>query len=103
MSNQPVSADPLPSDASTEDETSGRRPIKQMLAWAMGDREMEANALAEETAAKSGVTKEEALDAAKVAVADAHGDTGVSENDEPSSDVARPDDVVNEINELNAQ
>jgi hypothetical protein len=71
------------------------RPIKQMLAWAMGDRQMEAEALAAETSATTDLTEDEALEAAKLAIADAHSDTGITDPDaEPTSDVARPSDVV---------
>jgi hypothetical protein len=83
------------------EESNAARPIKQMLAWAMGDRDMEAKALADETAATTGLTQEEALDAAKAAVAEAHSDTGIADPDvQPNSDVARPSDVVEATKEL---
>lgn len=80
-------------DTEPHEESEAARPIKQMLAWAMGDREMEAEALAKETAEKTGIPDEVALDAARHAIAEAHGDTGVTEKDPSTSDVARPSDV----------
>jgi hypothetical protein len=82
-------------NAAPEEDSDTARPLKQMLAWAMGDREMEAKALAAETAAESDMTEDEALQAAKKAIADAHSDTGILDPDaQPSSDVARPSAVV---------
>jgi hypothetical protein len=68
---------------------------KQLLAWATGDRDLEASALAEQTAELTELTTEEALPAAKIAVADAHGDTGAKrEADNRPSDVAQTSDVI---------
>jgi hypothetical protein len=91
METEPTSAPDQPTEAATASDSA--RPIKQMLAWAVGDREMEAEALAKETAETTGVPKEVALEAARHAIADAHGDTGVAEKGSSSSDVARPSDV----------
>jgi hypothetical protein len=67
---------------------------KQLLSWATGDRDREADALANQTEELTDLSKDEALPAAKVAVADAHGDTGVSETDPERSDIADPTDVA---------
>ncbi|MEZ5232785.1 MAG: hypothetical protein AB7W59_08185 [Acidimicrobiia bacterium] len=57
---------------------------KQLLHWATGDREAEAEALADD----AGVD----LEAAETAVKEAHGDLGVDRTD-PSTDVADADDA----------
>jgi hypothetical protein len=85
--------DTEPETAVDKETSDAARPIKQMLAWAMGDREMEAEALAEETAKQTSVSQQDALQAARLAIAEAHGDLGVSDKDPFSSDVARPSDV----------
>ncbi len=64
--------------------------LRQKLSWATGDRDREAEALADRA---EGVTKHDA----KVAVAQAHGDDGVSESevDEPAheDEIAKPSDA----------
>jgi hypothetical protein len=101
MSTPEMSNPETESEPTATEQSNSARPIKQMLAWAMGDREMEAKALADETAATTDLTSEEALDAAKTAIAQAHSDTGIADPDKhPTSDVARPSDVINATEEL---
>jgi hypothetical protein len=96
---------PLDADAVTqvEDEngsndSAAEKPTgKQLLAWVTGDRDREAKALAEQTAKVTDLTVEEALPAAKVAVGDAHGDSGIAAADDDRSLVAKPSDVAKAI------
>ena len=62
------------------DKDDDKPSLRQKLSWATGDREREAEALAD--ASPPGVSEHDA----KVAVARAHGDDGVSEDevDEPA-------------------
>ena len=75
-------------DAGKDDD---KPSLRQKLSWATGDREREAEALADNS--PEGVTKHDA----KVAVARAHGDDGVSESevDEPApeDEIASPSDA----------
>lgn len=85
-------------DEETDEKSHKKRPWKQMFAWVTGDREMEARVLAEESASRTDLTPEQALQAAKVAVADAHSDGGIRGSEETTaSDVARPSDVVDAV------
>jgi hypothetical protein len=80
--------------ASDEDAPTEKRSFKQALAWATGDRDMEAKELAKKSTDENADDDEtDLLPAAKAAVADAHGDTGVRADDAPTSDVATPTDV----------
>ena len=75
-------------DADKDDD---KPSLRQKLNWATGDRDREAEALADRS--PEGVTKHDA----KVAVARAHGDDGVSEDevDEPApeDEIAKPSDA----------
>lgn len=71
------------SPTSDDDSTTAR----QLLHWATGDREAEAEALAD--AAGPEVDKDDAEEAVKRA----HGDLGVDEKDASDSDVAHPADA----------
>jgi hypothetical protein len=74
-------------DADKDDKPS----LRQKLNWATGDRDREAEALADSS--PEGVTKHDA----KVAVARAHGDDGVSEPEieepAPEDEIAKPSDA----------
>lgn len=70
------------------DADSNRPTARQLLHWATGDREAEAEALSD--AAGEDVSDEDAEQAVK----EAHGDLGVEPGDDPDdSDVADPDDA----------
>ena len=73
------------------DKDDDKPSLRQKLSWATGDREREAEALADHS--PEDVTKHDA----KVAVARAHGDDGVSESevDEPApeDEIASPADA----------
>ena len=73
------------------DKDEDKPSLRQKLSWATGDREREAEALADRS--PDGVTKHDA----KVAVARAHGDDGVAppEVDEPApeDEIASPEDA----------
>ena len=66
--------------------------FRQRLSWLTGDRDSEAEALADTVAAPS-AAGETVLAAAKKAVSEAHGDSSVAESDPVTSDVANRDDV----------
>lgn len=66
--------------------------FRQRLSWLTGDRDSEAEALADTVAAPSSAG-ETVLAAAKKAVSEAHGDSSVAESDPVTSDVANRDDV----------
>jgi hypothetical protein len=83
-----------PEEASPEELEAPKATGKQLLAWVTGDRDREAEALAEQTAERTDLTKKDVLPASKIAVADAHGDSGVGAADEERSDVATPSDVT---------
>lgn len=83
-------------DAAAESSGHGETTLRQKLAWATGDRTQEAKALAK-TVDDAGAPEAEVLAAAKQAVADAHGDSGVNENDPVTSDVAKPTDVLEKL------
>jgi hypothetical protein len=93
MTDSPKTPDSTPTNGSHE-----RMPVKQFLGWLTGDRTVEANALAEQTAEHTDLTPDEALVAATDAVADAHGDLGIdhTSDDSPADDIARPADVLKE-------
>lgn len=91
-----------PESVKPETETKEERtvpPLKQLWAWAAGDRDAEARSLAGETTGND-ADDDQVLRAAKKAVSDAHGDTGIGSKDESKSDVARPVDVVQAAQEL---
>jgi hypothetical protein len=85
-------------DENGSNDSAAEKPTgKQLLAWVTGDRDREAKALAEQTAKVTDFTVEEALPAAKVAVGDAHGDSGIAAADDDRSLVAKPSDVAKAI------
>jgi hypothetical protein len=68
-------------------EDSDKASVHQKLAWATGDREDEARALADQSGAS--VDEEDAL----VAVERAHGERRDEENADPDSELATADDA----------
>lgn len=77
----------MPKDESKSDDESSDKPsVRQKLAWATGDRDAEAEALADRS--PDDVT----VDDAKLAVQRAHGDLGV-EQPETESEIATPADA----------
>jgi hypothetical protein len=77
----------MPEDESKPDDESSDKPsVRQKLAWATGDRDAEAEALADRS------PDEVTVDDAKLAVQRAHGDLGV-EQPETESEIATPADA----------
>jgi hypothetical protein len=77
----------MPEDESKADDESSDKPsVRQKLAWATGDRDAEAEALADRS------PDEVTVDDAKLAVQRAHGDLGV-EQPETESEIATPADA----------
>lgn len=70
--------------------------FRQRLSWLTGDRDSEAEALADTVGAPPAAA-ETVLAAARKAVSDAHGDSSVAESDPVSSDVANRDDVIEKL------
>jgi hypothetical protein len=73
-------------ESKPDDESSDKPSVRQKLAWATGDRDAEAEALADRS------PDEVTVDDAKLAVQRAHGDLGV-EQPETESEIATPADA----------
>lgn len=89
-------------EADIEHGEAPKTTAKQLLAWVTGDRDGEAKALAAQTSEVANLGEGEALHAAKVAVAKAHGDSHPAVRSEERSDLATTADVAAEVAEANA-